>query len=134
MSDNQLGDAGAAAASEALKSNATLTSLDQVACALLCAGGPVSQRAYLPSSPRCSLRINMIGDADILNLVADRPRVNKLALKVPAWVALAVARLTEVSGHLREPPFFAECAVLPQPARQRRRAALPGSPHLDPAC
>jgi hypothetical protein len=33
------------------------------------------------------------------NLVADRLRVNKLSLQVPAWVALAVARLTEVPGH-----------------------------------
>jgi hypothetical protein len=33
-------------------------------------------------------------DADIKILVADRLRVNKLVIKVPAWVALAVARLT----------------------------------------
>ncbi len=45
------------------------------------------------------------------NLAADRLRVNKLALKVPAWVALAVARLNEVPGHLRWPPSFAECAA-----------------------
>jgi hypothetical protein len=44
--------------------------------------------------------------------VADRLRVNKLALKVPAWVALAVARLNEVPGHLSVPPFFAECAAM----------------------
>jgi hypothetical protein len=44
--------------------------------------------------------------------VADRLRVNKLAIKVPAWVALAVARLTEVPGHLLVPPSFAECAAL----------------------
>ncbi len=37
--------------------------------------------------------------------------MNKLALKVPAWVALAVARLNEVPGHLRWPPSFAECAA-----------------------
>ena len=43
--------------------------------------------------------------------MADRLRVNKLALKVPAWVALAVARLNEVPGHLRWPPSFAECAA-----------------------
>ena len=53
-----------------------------------------------------------IRNADIANLVADRLRVNKLALKVPAWVILAVARLNEVPGHLRVPPSFAECAVL----------------------
>jgi hypothetical protein len=35
----------------------------------------------------------------------------KLAVKVAAWVALAVARLTEVPGHLRE-PSFAECAAM----------------------
>jgi hypothetical protein len=51
------------------------------------------------------------GNADIANRVADRLRVNKLALKVPAWVALAVARPNEVPGHLRWPPSFAECAA-----------------------
>ncbi len=30
-------------------------------------------------------------DADIKNLAADRLRVNKLAIKVPAWVALALS-------------------------------------------
>ncbi len=50
--------------------------------------------------------------ADIANLVADRLRVNKLALKVPAWVVSAVARLNEVPGHLRWPPSFVECAAL----------------------
>ncbi len=48
--------------------------------------------------------------------MADRLRVNKLALKVPAWVARAVARavarLNEVPRHLRWPPSFAECAAL----------------------
>ena len=47
-----------------------------------------------------------------MNLVADRLRVNKLALQVPAWVALAVARLTEVPGHLGVPPSFAECVAM----------------------
>jgi len=53
-----------------------------------------------------------IRNADIANLVADRLRVNKLALKVPAWVALAVARLNEVPRDLRWPPSFAECAAM----------------------
>ena len=44
--------------------------------------------------------------------MADRLRVNKLALEVPAWVAFAVARLTEVPGHLGVPPSFAECAAM----------------------
>ncbi len=44
--------------------------------------------------------------------MADRLRVNKLALKVPAWVALAVARLNEVPGHLGVPTSFAECAAI----------------------
>jgi hypothetical protein len=44
--------------------------------------------------------------------VADRLRVNKLALQVPAWVALAVARLTEVPGHLGVPSSFAVCAAM----------------------
>jgi hypothetical protein len=50
--------------------------------------------------------------SEIRNLVNDRLRVNKLAQKVPAWVALAVARLTEVPGHLRVPPSFAGCAAM----------------------
>jgi hypothetical protein len=49
---------------------------------------------------------------DIENLVADRLRVNKLVLKVPAWVADATARLTEVPGHLGIPPAFMECAAI----------------------
>jgi len=53
-----------------------------------------------------------IRNADIANLGADRLRVNKLALKVPAWVALAVARLNEVPGHLGVPSSFAECAAI----------------------
>ena len=44
--------------------------------------------------------------------MADRLRVNELALKVPAWIALAVARLNEVPGHLGVPPSFAECAAI----------------------
>ena len=48
---------------------------------------------------------------DMKNFVLDRLRVNKLALRVPAWVALAVARLNEVPGHLLSPPSFAECAA-----------------------
>ncbi len=44
--------------------------------------------------------------------MADRLRVNKLALQVPAWVALAVARLIEVPGHLGVPSSFAVCAAL----------------------
>jgi hypothetical protein len=44
--------------------------------------------------------------------MADRLGVNKLALKVPAWVALAVARLPEVPGHVRWPPSLAECAAM----------------------
>ena len=44
--------------------------------------------------------------------MADRLRVNKLTLQVPAWVALAVVRLTEVPGHLGVPSSFAECAAI----------------------
>ncbi len=44
--------------------------------------------------------------------MADRLRVNELALQVPAWVALAVARLTEVPGHLGVPSSFAVCAAM----------------------
>ena len=44
--------------------------------------------------------------------MADRLRVNKLALQVPAWVALAVARLTEVPGHLGVPSSFAVCTTM----------------------
>ncbi len=44
--------------------------------------------------------------------MADRLHVNKLALKVPAWVALAVARLNEAPGHLGVSSSFAECAAI----------------------
>jgi hypothetical protein len=44
--------------------------------------------------------------------VADRLRVNKLALKVPSWISFTVARLAEVPGLLRVPPHFAECAAI----------------------
>ncbi len=47
-----------------------------------------------------------------MNLVADRIRVNKLALQVPAWVASVVARLSEVPGHLGVPSSFAVCAAM----------------------
>ena len=43
--------------------------------------------------------------------MADRLRDNKLALKVPSWVAFADARLDEVPGHRRWPPSFAERAA-----------------------
>jgi hypothetical protein len=56
---------------------------------------------------------NIAADAtDIENLVTDRHRVNELALKVPAWVAYAVARLTAVPGHIGAPPTLAECAAM----------------------
>ncbi len=42
----------------------------------------------------------------------DRLHVNKLALKVPAWVVFSVARLTEVPGHLGVSSSFAECAAM----------------------
>jgi hypothetical protein len=52
--------------------------------------------------------------ADIKNVVADLLRVNRLALKVPAWVVSAAAKVTEIpyvlgSGHRRLdlPPGFA---------------------------
>jgi hypothetical protein len=64
--------------------------------------------ASLSRPPRYSLETD---SADIATLVADRLRVNKLALKVPAWVALADARLNKVPRHLRWPPSFAECAA-----------------------
>ena len=38
-------------------------------------------------------------------------RVNQLAIKAPTWVALAVARLTQVPGHHGVPPSFAGCAA-----------------------
>ncbi len=80
---NKIGDQGAAVLSEALKTNATLMSLE----------------------------LYRTRTDDIANLVADRHRVNELVPEVPAWVALAVARLNEVPEHLRWPPSFAECAA-----------------------
>ena len=47
-----------------------------------------------------------------MDLVEDQLRINKLALQVPAWVTLAVARLTEVPGHLGVPSSFAVCAAM----------------------
>jgi hypothetical protein len=46
------------------------------------------------------------------DLFADRLHINKLALQVPAWVGLAVARLNEVPGHLGVPSSFAVCAAI----------------------
>jgi hypothetical protein len=55
---------------------------------------------------------NRLHSADILNFMADRLHINKLALKVPAWVSFSVARLAEVPGHLGVPSSFAECAAI----------------------
>jgi hypothetical protein len=51
-----IGVEGAAALSKALKSNATLTSLELVARALLCAGGPVSPLASLTDAKAVVLK------------------------------------------------------------------------------
>jgi hypothetical protein len=45
--NNEIGDAGTAALSESLKSNATLVTLTYVVRALLCSGGPVLPQASL---------------------------------------------------------------------------------------
>ncbi len=79
-------------------------------------------------------------DADIKNRAADRPRVNKLALKAPAWVALAVARLTQVPGHNSVAPSFAECGARtslqkpdgPSRKRTRRRIDCCDEPRRSP--
>jgi hypothetical protein len=65
------------------------------------------------------------GSDDITNFVADRLRVNKLALKVPAWVASAVARRVELweDTTLVLPPTPAAPLVLP-PALAARAAVL----------
>jgi hypothetical protein len=64
----------------------------------------------LPSSTRCSL---YIGNADIKNLVNDRLRVNKLILKVVAWVASAVTRRVELwDDTLVIPPALAARAAV----------------------
>jgi hypothetical protein len=47
LDENEIGEVGAAALSESLKSNATLTSLELVARNLLCASSPVSPRLSL---------------------------------------------------------------------------------------
>ncbi len=49
---------------------------------------------------------------DFEDFVKDRLRVNQLALKIPAWVALSVARLTEVPGHPSVPSSFAVRAAM----------------------
>ncbi len=62
---------------------------------------------------------------DIRNLLADRLRVNKLALEVPAWVASAVSRRVELweDTELVLPPALAAPLVLP-PALASRAAVL----------
>jgi hypothetical protein len=97
----------------ALENNATLTNLrlvgnnigDQGARALVAA---LDTKRILQ---QLNLFINNI-NADIEDMVADRLGVNKLDRRVPAWVAYAVVRLTEVPGHLGKPPFLAECAAV----------------------
>jgi hypothetical protein len=63
---------------------------------------------------------------DMMNLVADRLRVNKLVLKVASWVASAVARRVELwedTDSLVLPPDLAAPLVLP-PALAARAAVL----------
>jgi hypothetical protein len=64
------------------------------------------------------------GSDDITNFVADRLRVNKLALKVAPWVASAAARRVELwEDTLVIPPALAAPLVLP-PALAARAAVL----------
>ena len=64
------------------------------------------------------------GSEDMENLVADRLRVNKLALKVASWVASAVARRVELwEDTLVIPPALAAPLVL-LPALAARAAVL----------
>ena len=64
------------------------------------------------------------GSEDMENLVADRLRVNKLALKVALWVASAVARRVELwEDTLVIPPALAAPLVL-LPALAARAAVL----------
>ena len=46
------------------------------------------------------------------SLVADRLRVNELALEVPAWAVSAVNKVAEVPGYRGLPPGFADNAVV----------------------
>jgi hypothetical protein len=62
----------------------------------------------------------------MVNLVADRLRVNKLVLKVASWVASVVARRVELGEDTDTPvlpPALAAPLVLP-PARAARAAVL----------
>jgi hypothetical protein len=64
------------------------------------------------------------GSDDNTNFVADRLRVNKLALKVASWVDSAVARRVELwEDTLVFPPALAAPLVLP-PALAARAAVL----------
>jgi hypothetical protein len=97
----------------ALGNNATLTSLD-LDGNNIGAQGAQSLAAVLHTN-RTLLHLELDShniNMDIENLVAERLDVNKLALMVPAWVALAVARLTEVPGHIGVPPSLAEYAAM----------------------
>ncbi len=60
---HQIGEAGAAALSKALKCNATLTSLLQVARPALCRRPCLAMSIPGPPSPCCSLKGNQTGDA-----------------------------------------------------------------------
>jgi hypothetical protein len=111
LDGNNIGAEGARALAAALDKNATLTTLflgnnnigDEGARALAAALDTNHTLQVL------DLGHDLYDDgvtADITNLVADRLRVNKLALKVPAWIVSAAAKVAEVPIIL--PPGIAQ--------------------------
>jgi hypothetical protein len=66
-----------------------------------------------PSFPRCSLGNNNVSSKDLTNLLTDRLRVNKLALKIASWVASAMLKRVELwDDNLVIPPAFAARAAV----------------------
>jgi hypothetical protein len=98
LAGNRIGDAGAAALSEALKSNATLTSLQVSSNRLGDAGAAALSEALKSNATLTTLHLedNNVSSKDLTNLVRDRLRDNKLVLKVASWVSSAVARRVEL--------------------------------------
>ncbi len=108
-----IGAEGARSLAAALHINTTLTTLHLTNFNNIGDEGTRSLAAALDTDRTLQL-LTLDGNTepDILNLVADRLRVNQLARNVPAWVSYAVARLREVPGHLGMSPAFAECAAM----------------------
>jgi hypothetical protein len=95
-----------------LGKKATLKELELALRQAFAAGLRAAAVRSPPDEVRRASKDACFAQDNISNLIADRVRVNKLELQVPAWVDSAVARLTEVPGHLGVPSSFAVCAAM----------------------